>query len=167
MSEGIKLLTSVLGALALFIYGMGLMSDGLKETAGAKLKGALNYMTRNRLLAIVAGAAVTALIQSSSATSVMTVGFVNAGLLSLRQAIGVIFGANVGTTITLLHHHRTDHLAEIRRPSTAGDCCGSGGTDDRAASGSAWSLANPARIRTAFPWNEYDVARTEDSGWKG
>ena len=80
MSEGIKLLTSVLGALALFIYGMGLMSDGLKETAGAKLKGALNYMTRNRLLAIVAGAAVTALIQSSSATSVMTVGFVNAGL---------------------------------------------------------------------------------------
>lgn len=100
MSEGIKLLTSVLGALALFIYGMGLMSDGLKETAGAKLKGALNYMTRNRLLAIVAGAAVTALIQSSSATSVMTVGFVNAGLLSLRQAIGVIFGANVGTTIT-------------------------------------------------------------------
>lgn len=76
------------------------MSDGLKEIAGEKLKAALGYMTRNRFFAIFAGAGVTALIQSSSATSVMTVGFVNAGLLSLQQAIGVIFGANIGTTIT-------------------------------------------------------------------
>ena len=76
------------------------MSDGLKEIAGEKLKAALGYMTRNRFFAILAGAGVTALIQSSSATSVMTVGFVNAGLLSLQQAIGVIFGANIGTTIT-------------------------------------------------------------------
>ena len=100
MNDYIQLTIAVLGGLALFVYGMGLMSDGLKETAGEKMKAALGYMTRNRLFAILAGTAVTALIQSSSATSVMTVGFVNAGLISLQQAIGVIFGANVGTTVT-------------------------------------------------------------------
>ena len=98
--ENLNLVLTVLGGLAIFVYGMGLMSDGLKEIAGEKLKSALGYMTRNRFFAIFAGTVVTALIQSSSATSVMTVGFVNAGLLSLKQAIGVIFGANIGTTIT-------------------------------------------------------------------
>ena len=98
--ENLNLTLTVLGGLAIFVYGMGLMSDGLKEIAGERLKAALGYMTRNRFFAILAGAGVTALIQSSSATSVMTVGFVNAGLLSLQQAIGVIFGANIGTTIT-------------------------------------------------------------------
>ncbi|MGN0852006.1 MAG: Na/Pi cotransporter family protein [Kiritimatiellia bacterium] len=100
MGEEIKMVTTVLGGLAFFVYGMGLMSNGLKETAGEKMKAVLGYMTRNRIFAIFAGALVTALIQSSSATSVMTVGFVNAGLLSLEQAIGVIFGANIGTTVT-------------------------------------------------------------------
>lgn len=100
MTGNIGMTINALGGLALFIYGMGLMSDGLKETAGEKLKAALGFMTRNRFSAILAGLGVTALIQSSSATSVMTVGFVNAGLLSLRQAIGVIFGANIGTTVT-------------------------------------------------------------------
>ncbi len=100
MSGNIQLVTAALGGLALFVYGMRLMSDGLKETAGAKLKSALGFMTRNRFSAILTGVCVTALIQSSSATSVMTVGFVNAGLISLTQAIGVIFGANVGTTVT-------------------------------------------------------------------
>ena len=98
--DNLNLPLTVLGGLAIFVYGMGLMSDGLKEIAGERLKAALGYMTRNRFFAILAGAGVTALIQSSSATSVMTVGFVNAGLLSLQQAIGVIFGANIGTTIT-------------------------------------------------------------------
>ena len=100
MANYFQLTITAIGGLAIFVYGMGLMSDGLKETAGEKLKAALGYMTRNRIFAILAGAAVTALIQSSSATSVMTVGFVNAGLISLRQAIGVIFGANIGTTVT-------------------------------------------------------------------
>ncbi len=100
MSGNIQLVTAALGGLALFVYGMRLMSDGLKETAGAKLKAALGLMTKNRFSAIFTGMCVTALIQSSSATSVMTVGFVNAGLLTLTQAIGVIFGANVGTTVT-------------------------------------------------------------------
>ena len=100
MTGSVQIAVTAVGGLALFIYGMGLMSDGLKETAGSKLKAVLGYMTKNRFFAIAAGAGVTALIQSSSATSVMTVGFVNAGLLSLQQAIGVIFGANIGTTIT-------------------------------------------------------------------
>ncbi len=91
---------AVLGGLAIFVYGMGLMSDGLTQIAGARMKAVLGYVTKNRFAAILAGTAVTAVIQSSSATTVMTVGFVNAGLLSLTQAIGVIFGANVGTTVT-------------------------------------------------------------------
>ena len=96
----LQLTTTVLGDLALFIYGMGVMSEGLTQIAGARMKAVLGYVTRNRVFAILAGAGVTALIQSSSATTVMTVGFVNAGLLSLQQAIGVIFGANIGTTMT-------------------------------------------------------------------
>lgn len=91
---------SVLGGLAIFVYGMGLMSEGLTQIAGDKMKTVLAYITRNRVAAILAGGVVTMIIQSSSATSVMTVGFVNAGLLSLQQAIGVIFGANIGTTVT-------------------------------------------------------------------
>lgn len=93
-------LVSVLCGIALFIYGMTLMSEGLQQVAGSKMKAALTYITRNRVTAILAGTLVTSLIQSSSATTVMTVGFVNAGLLSLKQAIGVVFGANIGTTIT-------------------------------------------------------------------
>lgn len=100
MSTNIQIISTVLGGLAIFLYGMTLMSDGLREASGEKMKAVLGYMTRNRFFAILAGTVVTGLIQSSSATSVMTVGFVNAGLLSLQQAIGVIFGANIGTTIT-------------------------------------------------------------------
>ena len=96
----LQLATTVLGGLALFIYGMGLMSEGLTQIAGSRMKAVLGYVTRNRVFAILAGAGVTAVIQSSSATTVMTVGFVNAGLLSLQQAIGVVFGANIGTTVT-------------------------------------------------------------------
>ncbi len=96
----IELTVAVLGGLAIFVYGMGLMSEGLTQIAGARMKAVLGYVTKNRFAAILAGAGVTAVIQSSSATTVMTVGFVNAGLLSLQQAIGVIFGANIGTTIT-------------------------------------------------------------------
>jgi len=93
-------LISVLCGVALFIYGMTLLSEGLQQIAGNKMKSALSYITQNRVTAIVAGTVVTALVQSSSATTVMTVGFVNAGLLTLRQAIGVVFGANIGTTVT-------------------------------------------------------------------
>jgi len=88
------------GGLGLFLFGMGLMTDGLKKVAGQKLKSLLEALTRHRIVAVLMGAAVTCLIQSSSATTVMTVGLVNAGLLTLRQALCVVLGANVGTTFT-------------------------------------------------------------------
>ena len=90
----------VAGSLGLFLYGMKTMSDGIQKTAGDKLQSVLNFMTANRLLAVLTGFFVTAIIQSSSASTVMIVSFVNAGLLSLVQAIGAIMGANIGTTVT-------------------------------------------------------------------
>ena len=94
------LILIVLGGLAIFIYGMKLMTDGLQLVAGDKMKQVLHFFTKNRIAAVAAGTAVTGVIQSSSACTVMVVGFVNAGLMSLRQAIGVVFGANIGTTVT-------------------------------------------------------------------
>lgn len=90
----------VFGGLALFIYGMKLMSDGLNQVAGEKMRSILRMFSANPLVAVVSGATVTCVIQSSSASTVMVIGFVNAGLLSLVQAMGLIFGANIGTTIT-------------------------------------------------------------------
>ncbi len=89
-----------IGGLGLFLFGMQLMTDGLKKTAGQKLKGLLEALTKHRVVAVLMGAVVTCLIQSSSATTVMTVGLVNAGLLTLRQALCVVLGANIGTTFT-------------------------------------------------------------------
>ena len=98
---GLKgLILTVLGGLAIFIFGMKQMTDGLQLVAGDKMKSILNFFTKNRVAAIMAGTVVTGVIQSSSACTVMVVGFVNAGLLSLEQAIGVVFGANIGTTVT-------------------------------------------------------------------
>ncbi len=91
---------SLLGGLALFLYGMHMMSSGLEAAAGNKMKLILEKLTSNRFLAVGVGALITAIIQSSSATTVMVVGFVNAGLMSLRNAVWVIMGANIGTTIT-------------------------------------------------------------------
>ena len=88
------------GGLAMFIYGMNIMADGLQNAAGSKMKKILEVLTQNKLMGILLGALVTAIIQSSSATTVMVVGFVNAGLINLTQAITVIMGANIGTTIT-------------------------------------------------------------------
>lgn len=89
-----------IGGLAMFIYGMNIMADGLQHAAGSKMKKILEVLTQNKLMGIALGALVTAIIQSSSATTVMVVGFVNAGLMNLTQAISVIMGANIGTTIT-------------------------------------------------------------------
>ncbi|MDR2701514.1 MAG: Na/Pi cotransporter family protein [Spirochaetaceae bacterium] len=91
---------SITGSLGLFLYGMKVMGDGLQQAAGQRMQKALAFMTGNRLSAVLTGLGVTAVIQSSSATTVMVVSFVNAGLLTLKQAIGVIMGANIGTTIT-------------------------------------------------------------------
>lgn len=97
---GFLQIVSLLGGLALFLMGMKMMSDGLEQTAGDKMKTVLEKLTSNRFLGVGVGAGITAVIQSSSATTVMVVGFVNSGLMTLRQAIWVIMGANVGTTIT-------------------------------------------------------------------
>lgn len=91
---------SLLGGLALFLYGMQMMSGGLEAAAGNKMKQILERLTSNRLLAVVVGALITAVIQSSSATTVMVVGFVNSGMMTLSQAVWIIMGANIGTTIT-------------------------------------------------------------------
>ena len=93
---------SLLGGLGLFLFGMKIMGDGLEKAAGNRLKKILGYVTHNRFLAMLAGIVITAVIQSSSATTVMVVGFVNASLISLTQAVGVIMGANIGTTVTSL-----------------------------------------------------------------
>ncbi|MDR2798281.1 MAG: Na/Pi cotransporter family protein [Treponema sp.] len=90
----------IAGSLGLFLYGMKVMSEGIQHTAGSKFQQVLGFMTGNRVTAVLTGFVVTAIIQSSSATTVMVVSFVNAGLLTLTQAIGVIMGANIGTTIT-------------------------------------------------------------------
>ena len=95
-----EMVFGTIGGLGLFLFGMGLMSDGLKKVAGQKLKNILESMTRRPWVAFFVGAGVTALIQSSSATTVLVIGFINAGLLTLKQAICVIIGTNVGTTAT-------------------------------------------------------------------
>lgn len=90
----------LIGGLALFLYGMQMMNSGLEAVAGSKMKQILERLTTNRYLGVLVGAAVTAVVQSSSAVTVMVVGFVNSGMMTLRQAVGVIMGANIGTTIT-------------------------------------------------------------------
>ena len=97
---GITEILGLLGGLALFLYGMQMMSDGLEDAAGDKMKQILEKLTSNRILGVVVGALITAVIQSSSATTVMVVGFVNSGMMKLRQAVWIIMGANIGTTIT-------------------------------------------------------------------
>ncbi len=91
---------SLLGAVCLFLYGMKVMSEGLQKVAGDRLRNILGIMTKNRVMGVITGILITALIQSSSASTVMVVSFVNAGLMSLAQSMAVIFGANVGTTVT-------------------------------------------------------------------
>jgi phosphate:Na+ symporter len=88
------------GSLGMFLYGMKTMSEGLQKVAGNRLRNILSAMTTHRFMGVLTGMLVTAMIQSSSATTVMVVSFVNAGLLNLAQAVSVIMGANVGTTVT-------------------------------------------------------------------
>ncbi len=99
-AETVQIIITLFGGLALFIFGMNFMSDGLQKCAGEKMKSILAMLTKNPILGIIAGALVTAVLQSSSATTVMVIGFVSAGLMKLPQAISIILGANIGTTIT-------------------------------------------------------------------
>ncbi len=96
----ISIIIPFIGGLGMFIYGMQIMAQGLENAAGSKMKSLLEALTRNKFMGVMLGAIITAVIQSSSATSVMVVGFVNAGIMNLSQAMGVIMGANIGTTVT-------------------------------------------------------------------
>lgn len=96
----VNIIIPFVGGLGMFIYGMQIMAQGLENAAGNKMKSLLEILTRNKFMGVLLGAAITAVIQSSSATTVMVVGFVNAGIMNLTQAMGVIMGANVGTTVT-------------------------------------------------------------------
>ena len=98
--EAIGVLFQFIGGLGMFLYGMNQMADGLQKSAGHRMQKLLGVLTSNRLMGVLLGAGITAIIQSSSATTVMIVGFVNAGLMNLTQAVGVIMGANIGTTVT-------------------------------------------------------------------
>lgn len=98
--EAVQMIMTLVGGLALFIFGMNFMSDGLQKAAGDKMRTILAMLTRNPVLGVLAGALVTAVLQSSSATTVMVIGFVSAKLMKLPQAISIVLGANIGTTIT-------------------------------------------------------------------
>ncbi len=114
VNSTIMTIITLMGGLGLFIYGMKLMGDGLENAAGEGLKKILEKVTSNPIVAVLVGAAVTAVVQSSSATTVMVVGFVNAGLMNLSQAVGIIMGANIGTTITAqLVAFKLDTIAPI------------------------------------------------------
>ena len=115
MSESLKVVFGLAGGLALFLFGMNSMSDALQKAAGERMKNILGFLTRNPVMGALAGMLVTAVLQSSSATTVMTIGFVSAGLMSLPQAISVIFGANIGTTMTaqLLAFKISDYIYPI------------------------------------------------------
>lgn len=108
----LNVIFGVLGGLALFLFGMKIMGEGLQKVAGDKIRKILERVTRYPVVAVLLGAVTTAAIQSSSATTVLVVGFVNAGLMTLKQAIGVIMGANIGTTITaqLIAFKLTDYV---------------------------------------------------------
>ena len=98
--EDVSMLFTFIGGLGMFLYGMHIMAKGLQHFAGGRMQKLMGFLTQNRVMAILVGTLVTAVIQSSSATTVMVVGFVNAGMLNLSQAVGVIMGANIGTTVT-------------------------------------------------------------------
>ncbi|OQY42319.1 MAG: phosphate transporter [Fusobacteriia bacterium 4572_74] len=97
---GLDIFFDVIGGLGIFLYGMHHMSSGMQKIAGAKIKSIIGLLTKNRIIACIVGVLVTAMVQSSSVSTVMTIGFVNASLMSLKQALGVILGANIGTTVT-------------------------------------------------------------------
>ena len=115
MNETLQTVFGLLGGLAIFLYGMNKMSDALQKAAGDKMKRILGFLTKNPVMGVLAGALVTAVLQSSSATTIMIIGFVSAGLISMPQAISVIFGANIGTTMTaqLLAFKLSDYIYPI------------------------------------------------------
>ena len=115
MNETLNTAFGLLGGLAMFLFGMNMMSDGLQKAAGERMKSILGFLTQNAVFGVFAGAITTAVIQSSSATTVMVIGFISANLMTLPQGISVILGANIGTTMTaqLLAFKISDYIWPI------------------------------------------------------
>ena len=115
MDPNLKIFFGLIGGLAMFLYGMNGMSSSLQKVAGEKMKKILGMLTKNAVLGAIAGMLVTSVLQSSSATTVMVIGFVSAGLMTLPQGISVIFGANIGTTMTaqLMAFKLSDYIYPI------------------------------------------------------
>ncbi len=121
--EAIKIAIQILGGLAMFLYGMEIMGDGLKQSSGTALKNVLGKLTNNVVLGVITGALVTGVIQSSTATIVLTVGLIGAGILNFRQAVGIVMGANIGTTVTaqllrLMDIKDTTSIISFLKPDT-------------------------------------------------
>ena len=112
MNVNFHIIFGLLGGLAVFLFGMNMMSECLQKAAGEKMKSILSLLTKNPVMGVIAGALTTAVLQSSSATTVMAIGFVSAGLMTLRQAISIILGANIGTTVTaqIIAFNITDYI---------------------------------------------------------
>lgn len=138
---------SLFGGLALFLYGMQLMGDGLKKGSSGALKAAMEKVTNNPLVGFLLGLAVTAVIQSSTATIVLTSGLVGAGVLTLHQSIGIILGANVGTTIT----GQIIRLLDLTPTAARGSICSSPPRSRPSPPSRASSSSWPSRRRTATP----------------
>ena len=113
---------TMVGGLALFLYGMQVMGDGLAKVSGGKLERILENLTSNPIKAVLLGAGVTAVIQSSSATTVMVVGFVNSGIMKLNQAVGIIMGANIGNCMVFHHSHPVAHFQSTQTVCYYNDC---------------------------------------------
>ncbi|MEI3516920.1 MAG: Na/Pi symporter [Clostridia bacterium] len=115
MNEAFQVIFGLLGGLSIFLFGMNMMSESLQKAAGEKMKKILGILTVNPIMGVLAGALATAVLQSSSATTVMIIGFVSAGLMTLKQGISVLLGANIGTTMTaqLLAFHISDYIYVI------------------------------------------------------
>lgn len=153
MEQNLTRIFTLFGGLALFLYGMDALSHSLETAAGSRLKSLLAAVTGSPVRGVLAGAAVTAVLQSSSAVTVMVLGFVSAGLLTLRQAVPVIFGCNIGTTVTaqLLAFRLEDVRGLVL---LAGRC-------------SPLACCSRALPIWALPWNRWCKARCLCTGWVG
>ena len=154
MEQGVKGIFALFGGLALFLYGMDALSRSLETAAGHRMKRLLMVLAGSPVRGVLAGATVTAVLQSSSAVTVMVLGFVSAGLLTLRQAVPVIFGCNIGTTITAQLLASALPVQGRRPGPLAGRC-------------SPLACCSRALPIWALPWNRWRKARCLCTGWVG
>ena len=170
MEQNLTRIFTLFGGLALFLYGMDALSHSLETAAGSRLKSLLAAVTGSPVRGVLAGAAVTAVLQSSSAVTVMVLGFVSAGLLTLRQAVPVIFGCNIGTTVTAqLLAFRLEDVRGLVLLAGLLICFACAGQKGGLLAGRCSPLACCSRALPiwALPWNRWRKARCSCTGWVG